>query len=193
MAAARRATGGAAQSQYSLVLLDLWLDISDVAAPARPVAVSAPRFAAPIDPLTAIPFSPSGFFLAGTQYLTSARILEDLGGRTGLVKLVTDFAATSLWAPAELGDALHLSGGIPTVYDGARVNELGFTYYPENGVFTIAGSSFDGGGLTLGAYQYVLVFVHADARAAKISRSIASAPISVVTSNATNTVTALIS
>lgn len=176
-----------AQSQFSLVLLDLQLDKTSGSRPARPVAVTAPRFASPLDPTArfsfppvSVPRLPDGAL--GAKATTVARILKSAGGRTGFARLDVDFGDTQRFAGAELGDSLHLSGGVPGVYSGGSLHELGFVHYPES----MSLNAKAGGSMANGTYSYVLVYEQPESNG-QISRSIVSrsSSITLTGSNAT--------
>lgn len=79
---------------------------------------------------------------------------------------------------AALGEHLYLAGGVPAIYDGHKVTEVGFHYQPDQ---PQAARVAVVGSLTAGAYRYILVFEERDPRGA-VHRSIPSTPSVAITS-----------
>jgi hypothetical protein len=78
---------------------------------------------------------------------------------TGVASATLDFTNSQVYNYAQLGDNLHIVGGVLSIYDGDSVVEHGFHLYPEN--VTLAESI--GGSLELlGVYQYVAVYEWTD-------------------------------
>jgi len=78
-----------------------------------------------------------------------------------------------------LGNNLHISGGIVSMYDGQNIVEKGFNLYPEGLSVT---SSFGGGSLSDGSYQYSAIYEWTDAQG-QIHQSAPSIPIDLDTTN----------
>lgn len=85
-----------------------------------------------------------------------------------------------------IGNNLHLSGGIVSMYDGQNIVEKGFNLYPE---VVTATSTYGGGGLSDGQYQYVSTYEWTDAQG-QIHRSAPSVPVDVDTENSFTFITA---
>lgn len=73
---------------------------------------------------------------------------------------VVRYAQTnSLHQAALLGGCAYLSGGVPSVFDGKRVTDLGFAYNPASITATAGG----GGSMAAATYTYALVWEWRDA------------------------------
>lgn len=94
---------------------------------------------------------------------------------TGVQGTSLDFASTNHYLNAELGDNLHIVGGILQMYDGRSVVEHGFSYFPEG--VTIATSA--GGSLEAGSYQYSVVYAWTD-NYGQLHRSAPSLPVTLL-------------
>lgn len=148
----------------------LELDVrNNVNWPAHPVATVAPRFSyfPQVGVSSAVRSDGS---LANvnnfgdttqTKYITCGTVGEltsfgNNSGRNGLTAITFDFAHPGLFMSASLGDSLYLAGGVPSVYDGTTVAELGSLFSPDTGTITI--SNQVGGSLTASqTYTYVFV------------------------------------
>ncbi len=80
---------------------------------------------------------------------------NNVGGSMDLVHL--NWAATTMNKTAVLGEDVALSGSPPSVYDGVRVNEIGFFQAPR-----IVSSSFSGVDGPDGVYKYAVIFEQTD-------------------------------
>ncbi len=99
-------------------------------------------------------------------------------GRIALASVTTGIPLGSV----EAQQALFLAAACPMSYDGARVHEMGFNYYPEVAV----SSQQTGGSLTIaGAYGFIFVYEWQDAQG-MLWRSAPSAEV-LVTLTASNT------
>lgn len=78
---------------------------------------------------------------------------------TGVARTQLDFTASQVFNTAQLGDNLHIVGGVLSMYDGASVVEHGFHLYPEN---VSLAQSASGGNLTDGVYQVSAVYEWTD-------------------------------
>lgn len=85
---------------------------------------------------------------------------------------------------SEIGGGLHVTGGIPWLYDGSLPVEDSFFVWPED---IAATSTPAGSGLAIGTYNYQVTYEWTDANG-NIQRSAPSVPLSVVL-GATSTVT----
>lgn len=74
-----------------------------------------------------------------------------------------------------IGNNLHMSGGLLSVYDGASVSEHGFNLYPED---VTAEYNYSNGALSFGQYQYSVVYEWTDNQG-QIHRSAPSVPLTV--------------
>ena len=80
-----------------------------------------------------------------------------------------------------------LNGGLPSIYDGNIVSELGFNHYPElNGTV-----SATGGFLVAGTYEYQAIYTWSDAQG-NLYQSEDSDPFSVTTTGSTSATTVVI-
>lgn len=78
---------------------------------------------------------------------------------SGVTAVSVDFSASPLVDNrSELGGSLIFGGGLPFMYDGIGVVELGFMLWPDKCSVTLAG----GGSLSAGAYQWVAVYEWVD-------------------------------
>lgn len=78
-----------------------------------------------------------------------------------------------------IGNNLHMSGGIISMYDGQNIVEKGFNLYPEG---LSLESSFGGGSLSDGQYQYVSIYEYIDAQG-QIHQSAPSIAVDLDTEN----------
>jgi len=82
-----------------------------------------------------------------------------LSSNTGLMRLDLKFGESS-YNSKQLGQNLHLAGGLLLNYDGDTVTEHGFNLYPENVVLTTDTS----GTLATGTYWYQVTYEWVDAK-----------------------------
>lgn len=101
----------------------------------------------------------------------------------GLELVGLDFADSNRWQPAQLGQLVLMSGGVPSYYDGKRVAELGFFVPPT----VVSSSTMAGAGLN-GTYQYVAVYEQSDGTG-QYHRSAPSVPFTVATGGAVASIT----
>ena len=100
------------------------------------------------------------------------------------INLATFTFGTSKIATAEIGSALHLSGGFLWMYDGYKPVEHGFQVYPDmsaSGVTTSAA----GGLITAQQYFYQFIYEWCDNQG-NIHRSAPSLPVTITTTGATS-------
>lgn len=101
---------------------------------------------------------------------------------TGVAKTSLDFTNQDVFTAAQLGNNLHIVGGILSMYDGHSVVEHGFHLYPEN----LSASQSGAAGVGIGAYQYVAVYEWTD-NYGQVHQSAPSVPLSFsVTGSARN-------
>jgi hypothetical protein len=84
---------------------------------------------------------------------------------------------------AEIGGALHITGGLLWMYDGSFPVEHGFNVWPENLEVNTSGT---GGLITAQQYYYQFCYEWTDARG-NIHRSAPSQPVGIVTTGSTST------
>lgn len=95
---------------------------------------------------------------------------------TGVAKTSLDFTNQDVFTAAQLGNNLHIVGGVLGMYDGQSVVEHGFHLYPEN----LSGAdSASGGSMSDGTYLYVGVYEWTD-NFGQVHQSAPSVPLSVV-------------
>jgi hypothetical protein len=125
-------------------------------------------------------FSPQyGMQLAVGTQMKSALVF----GNQGLLGIALNFSASQNWNTAILGDSLYLSGGVPSVYDGQFVTEVGFLVFPSiNPTVTLGGLNSGQlnptGAASPFIYQYRVTYEWWDAQG-NLHRSAASPAISV--------------
>lgn len=180
-------------TQLSHTLCDLGQDdTTTTVLLARPVARGPRRTAFFTDPgaatanhyATILPYGANSY-ITGAVNIRSAN-LNTAATRTGLARLTFDFADASRWTPAELGGVLHLSGGVPSFWDGARLADIGFEYFPD--VITLTGHNTGTlGWMAAGTYRYLSVYGYIDETGA-IHRSAPSASASVTVTGTENSV-----
>lgn len=112
--------------------------------------------------------------------LTKTRLISEnanLFTQTGVSKTTLDFTNQDIFTSAQLGNNLHIVGGILAMYDGQSVVEHGFHLYPEKITTTTNGSS----GVPDGSYQYIALYEWTD-NYGQIHRSAPSIPVDAVVS-----------
>lgn len=103
------------------------------------------------------------------------------------INLVTFDFSEQQYATAEIGENLHLSGGLLWMYDGVKPVEHGFLVFPEDIVIT---TSTTGGSLADQDYYYVATYEWTDNQG-NLHRSAPSVPVKKTTTGgntSTNTV-----
>jgi hypothetical protein len=103
---------------------------------------------------------------------------------TGISQETLDFGPQSIFQASYIGNSLHISGGIVSIYDGVSPVELGFHLFPE--FVTLAGST-TGGSMLAGTYQYYAVYEWIDNQG-KMHRSAPSIGKAVTTTGTTSSV-----
>lgn len=83
----------------------------------------------------------------------------------------------------ELGNDLHMTGGISTIYDGKSVVETGFNLFPETVVLTKASTT---GFISNGTYSVVALYEWTD-NSGNLWRSSPSTPTSITVTSGTTT------
>lgn len=183
------------QYTWSLVLLDLLADdTTSLAMPARYVCTEAPRIAVSKSGLAG---PPSSVVTTSTDiYTCISQIRKSNGtdinghstGRTGFVAIDTDFAHSNRWQMVDLGAAAVFTPG--SYYDGARVGELNFAYYPQQ--LSVSTSAGGGSKLTLLAtYVWRAIYTYVDS-VGQVYRSAPSDPIQVALTGSNNTASVVV-
>lgn len=176
------------QTQLSTTLVDLGQDDTTTTAllvrpvargPRRTGAMQSGGGAGTTESRCSVAAYGSNQYIGATINIRSGN-LNTAASRTSLARLLFDFADVSRWTPAELGGVLHLSGGVPSYWDGARLSEVGFEYRPENLTLTANNS---GGAMAAGTYYYVSVYGYVDETGA-VHRSAPSSAQSVTVTGA---------
>ena len=143
--------------------------------PARVVCRVWPNTIAPIDYMLSVNLRASEL----GEYLTCIPRIPDgtINGGAGVDIVKFKFKPQGAIKPVRYGDVTLLSGGVPSQFDGTRITEVGWNYYPRLGGFTSAITL--GGTMTPGdVYAYVAVYVWIDATGAR-HWSAPSEPINV--------------
>ncbi len=131
------------------------------------------------DPVSFVPKIRLPFARQGNILLAGG--LNYTKGRLTLATITTDTTLPSV----EAGQSLFLAAACPTSYDGERVHEAGFNYYPEASYL----SQSTGGQLTLlGVYSFIFVWEWLDAKGL-LWRSAPSDPVSVTLTSSNNRAT----
>ncbi len=117
--------------------------------------------------------SPGLFML---PYLQIEQILSnrDPFPKTGVQGALLNFTSTAAYGRAELGENLHVTGGILGMYDGTSFVEHGFHFFPENVSLVYSAT---GGNITAGTYQYFGLYAWTDGQG-QVHRSAPSIGIS---------------
>ena len=97
-----------------------------------------------------------------------------------------DFEAKEQYQSSELGDNLHIAGGVLQMYDGDSVVEHGFNVYPET--IQAGNTAITGGSMSDGNYGYVALYAWTD-NFGQTHRSIESNVLEVVLSGGGTTQT----
>jgi hypothetical protein len=77
---------------------------------------------------------------------------------TGVSRSRVDFTNEQTYNYAQLGNNLHITGGVLSMYDGASVVEHGFHLYPEN----VSGADGSSGSMSDGDYNILAVYEWTD-------------------------------
>lgn len=108
--------------------------------------------------------------------------------QTGVSEVTFDFNASNTFFTSELGEDLHITGGILSLYDGVSVVEDGFNLFPED---VIVATSTTGGSVQDGQRQYSITYEWTDNQGQN-HISAPSIPVTVTNSGggtSTNTIT----
>lgn len=154
----------------------------------RPVAQTAYRLAGGVSASTGrqVASGPASSENHAThEWWTVLDVLSAVGGTYQLQRCRAVFKNGESWQSAELGDALYLSGGCVTQYDGAQVTEVGFLRQLE---FTLA-QSVGGGALANGVYGYAVCREWFDRKGLRHRSAPTLASITVTGANNTVTLT----
>lgn len=102
---------------------------------------------------------------------------SNIYAQTGINFASFDLSGTNL-VTAEIGNNLHIAGGFLWAYDGARLTEQGFNFWPED---IVATPSSSGGSMADQTYFYQVTYEWTDSQG-NIMRSAPSIPIEAVVS-----------
>lgn len=117
--------------------------------------------------------------------LNKTRIFSEANNifsQLGVARTTVDFGSTDVFQTAELGDNLHIAGGILSMYDSVSVVEHGFNVYPE--APTVTEVALGTGTLPDGTYSVIATYewkdnygnIHRSAPSIATSLTIASGP-----------------
>lgn len=163
--------------------------------PPRPVATMAPRLASS----KTLTVSLQNYACSAVQtkfpninsWTVLCPVTTSVQGtkRLSLTSFMFDFDNSDRWLGAQMGGTTCLTGGMPMNYDGSRISELGFTWYPEN--IALAQSNVGGNNMVpdaVNAYNYSCCYVWTDA-AGQVQRSAPSVPTGLILVGPNNTIT----
>lgn len=157
------------QGAQTLVLMQV--DVTDRLPSWRapsPCAVMAPRFAGnpfPSNADVSITSDGNGAVCIGTE--------QDAAGNTSLSAIKFNFQDPGLWSSVQLGPWSYIAGGLPMIYDGSTLNEVGFINQPNQPTV-----GFGAGGSVIPkttGLTYYIVYTQQDA-AGNVHRSPPSVP-----------------
>lgn len=139
--------------------------------------------------LISYPILANVWTVSGTQYfysiLNKTQLISEnavIFTPKGVAKTSIDFTNERNFTSAQLGNNLHVIGGVLSMYDGQSVVEHGFLLYPERMSASASGSA----GVANGAYNYIAVYEWTD-NYGQIHRSAPSVPLAfTVTSGPKN-------
>jgi hypothetical protein len=149
------------------IVIDVQFDQNNTVPFHRPVTTIAPRitggYSGPVRALTdgGIANCPS---IGNGQFLTIGLVLRSnvIGALVGMTRILIDSRSANRHQMLELGEDLHLIGGVPSYYDGRGVYEIGFLSFVDTSVM-IATPSTSGGAMAAGVYVYSFVYEVTDA------------------------------
>ena len=145
------------QMTQFLVELDVRTSAAGSQAP-HPVATLSPRFSSTSSfVLRSASTLTNGTILgnsAATSFVTFGSVAESLNGVGAVSALTFDFNHPGAYTTAELGGSLYVSGGIPSVYDGNVLAEIG-SLVTADGATT--GNAVGGSLQASQTYSYVFV------------------------------------
>ena len=98
---------------------------------------------------------------------------QNLTVPTTIKKMTADFSQLNNYFDTELGDNLHVVGGVLKMYDGNRIVEHGFLDIPDAPEYV--SETTTGAILPVGVYQYVIVYAWKD-KSGQLHRSAPSVP-----------------
>ena len=158
----------------TLLLVQLSTSVAEVWQSPKPIGVASPRFAGNAfagNSDVCIASDGTGLVFIGTE--------TDAALNTSLSALRANFQDVNLWQSAELGNWVYLAGGLPMIYDGTLLCEVGFNYQPVKPTvgFGSSGSVIP----AISTLQYCVVFTQQDVNG-NVHRS---PPSNVVTVDAT--------
>jgi len=108
----------------------------------------------------------TGSFITSLQVKNSFQAdndLEVLSSNAGITQL-NIVLETPSYNSAQLGENLHMAGGLLLNYDGNSVTEHGFNIFPENTVKSVEVPTYGGPGLGNGIWYYQVTYEWVDAK-----------------------------
>lgn len=151
---------GTTSAQPTYYVADLIVsEVTNVIIP-RLSAIVAPRIGSQFAALiTEVPH----VVTTGTSKVeTLIAVARTTSGRSGLDRVTIDMASTRRWMPAQVGESLHLNG---FEYDGNRVFETSYAYYP-----IVSTHTTPAGGIGAGTRKYKICYEQVD-RQGNVHRS----------------------
>lgn len=157
--------GNTPASNAVTLIVDLQTDQNNIIPNQRPVTTIAPRITSTIGaPRTPFNGLSNTMQLASGQFVTVGTILRSNvpGANIGTTRILVSANAPNRHHMFEIGENVHLTGGVPSYYDGRGVYEIGFLNFVDaSGV--IATPSTTGGAMVAGAYVYSFTYEVTDA------------------------------
>lgn len=147
------------------LILDLQTDQNNTVPNHRPVVTIAPRITstigAPRTPFNSLSNTPT---LGTTQWVTVGTTLRSNvpGANIGTSRVLIANNTPNRHQMAEIGENVHLSGGVPSYYDGRGVYEIGFLNFID-ATAIVATPSTTGGAMAAGTYVYSFTYEVTDA------------------------------
>ena len=127
--------------------------------------------------------SPSSFN-ANQKWISLAASSISATGKSNIIQIVYDFNAPGCFQNAELGPSTYMAGGVPMMYDGSSVTEIGYSSFPDKVTVTDSGA---GTNLVSGKnYQYIAVY-EAWSSNGELIWSASSLPVTYTAGNAHST------
>lgn len=154
------ATGSVVSTQ----IVDLQTDQNNTIPNHRPVATIAPRITSQSVPRTLFNSLSNVATMSASSFMTIGTILRSNSpaAAIGMTRVLINAAHTNRFQMLEMGENLHLTGGVPSYYDGRGVYEIGFLTFPNASAIT-ATPSTTGGSMAAGTYLYVFTYEQTDA------------------------------
>lgn len=128
--------------------------------------------------------SSSEFMVAWLQKTSLSVVSGVIFSNTGVISVTLSFLSSNTFLRATMGNNLHITGGLLSMYDGVSVVEHGFHVYPENAAAPAQATTT--GFISPGTYSYTFVYAWTDNQG-NIHRSAPSIPQQVVVPAGTST------